>query len=207
MNLKDKIGYIIIVLIIFTLVINLGTINNFLSFQTDKTIQFDNSTYVVPETWNTTDELNMSNQAKSELGMTKGYIIFDMWDNWPESYMGTKSKERLKSMEEGGYETVRSEVIKLGGKNVTREYYKNPSRDTETKWDCMGVVYIFEKQDTNYCIEVHYFTKNDYNNVSYLNEIDDRVEDIMANVEYSNYNWYFSTFNRLINHKPIEWNL
>lgn len=207
MNFKEKIGYIIIILVVLTIVVNLGTINNFLSFHTDKTINFDNSSYVVPVSWNSTDELNMSNQSKSDIGMTNGYLVFDCWDDWPENHMGHKSKARLKAMEPGGYKTVKSEIIKLGGKNVTREYYKNPSRDTETQWDCMGVVYIFEKQDKNYTIEVHYFTKQDYHNETFTKEIDDRVEDMISNMQNKNYNWYVSTFDRILNHKPIEWNL
>ena len=121
--------------------------------------------------------------------MTNNYIILDCWDDWPENYMGPKSKARLRSLEKGGYVTLKSEVIKLGGKNVTREYYSNPSRDTKTQYDHIGVVYIFSKQDKNYCIEAHYFTTNDYNNKSYTKEIDDRVEDMMANMQNKQYNW------------------
>ena len=69
----------------------------------------------------------------------------------------------------------------------------------------MGVVYIFTKEDKNYCIEVHYFTTTDYNNESFTKELDDRVEDIMANMENTKYNWYISTFNRLLNNQSIEW--
>ena len=153
---REKIGYVILFLIIFTFIINLGPINNFLGSHTDKTISFDESIYVVP-------------------------------------------------MEDGGYKTVKSEVIQLGGKNVSREYYTNPSRDTNTTYDHMGVVYIFTKEDKNYCIEVHYFTTTDYNNESFTKELDDRVEDIMANMENTKYNWYISTFNRLLNNQSIEW--
>ena len=60
MILREKVAYIILIFILFTFVVSLGSINNFLSFQTDKTVQFDESIYVVPHHWNTTDELNMS---------------------------------------------------------------------------------------------------------------------------------------------------
>ena len=102
--------------------------------------------------------------------------------------MGEKSRARLESMEDEGYKTIKSEIIPLGGKNITREYYSNPSRNTNTTFDHMGVVYIFTKEDRNYCIEIHYFTTTDYNNESFTKELDDRVEDIMANMENKNYN-------------------
>ena len=200
---REKIGYVILFLIIFTFIINLGPINNFLGSHTDKTISFDESIYVVPHGWNTTNELNIS--GKNGNAMTNGYVILDSWDDWPEDHIGTQSKARLESMEDGGYKTVKSEVIQLGGKNVSREYYTNPSRDTNTTYDHMGVVYIFNKEDKNYCIEVHYFTTTDYNNESFTKELDDRVEDIMANMENTKYNWYISTFNRLLNNQSIEW--
>ena len=205
MMFREKIAYIILILVLLTVVVNLGSINSFLSFQTDKTLQFQDSIYVVPDHWNTTDEMNMT--GKSGNAMTNGYVIFDAWDDWPEDHMGPQSKARLASMEDGGYVTVKSEIIKMGGKNVTREYYTNPSRDTNTTFDHMGVVYIFTKQDRNYCIEIHYFTTHDYNNQSYVKEIDDRVEDMMANMENKNYNWFTSTFDRLLNNKSVELNI
>lgn len=205
MILREKIAYVLIIILIFTAFINLGTINDFLSFQTDKTLQFDDSIYVVPDHWNTTDELNTS--GKNGKAMTNGYVIFDTWDDWPETYMGPKSRARLQSLEVGGYKTLRSEIIPLGGKNITREYYTNPSRDTKTNYDHIGVVYLFPKQDRNYCVEIHYFTTTDYNNASFTKEIDDRVEDMMANMENKKYNWYISSFNRLRNNQSIEWNI
>lgn len=205
MILREKLAYILLIIVLFTVLINLGPINDYLSFQTDKTLQFDDSIYVVPDAWNTTDEFNTS--GKSGNAMTNGYVIFDAWDDWPEDYVGPKSKVRLRSLEKGGYVTVKNEIIELGGKNITREYYTNPARDTNTTYDHMGVVYIFTKQDRNYCIEVHYFTTTDYNNASFTKEIDDRVEDMMANMENTKYNWYVSTFNRLTHNESIEWDI
>lgn len=205
MILRKKIAYIILLLVLLTFMVNLGSINSFLSFQTDKRLQFDQSIYVVPDHWNTTDEMNMT--GKNGNAMTNEYVIFDAWDDWPENYMDPQSKSRLISMEDGGYKTIKSEVIKLGGKNVTREYYTNPSRDTNTTFDHIGVAYIFEKQDKNYCIEIHYFTTHDYNNKSFTKELDDRVEDMIANMENKEYNWFFSTFNRIKNGQKVEFNI
>lgn len=205
MILREKIAYILLILVLFTFILNIGTINNFLGSQTDKTIDFGESTYIVPHPWNTTDELNTS--GKSGNAMTNGYVIFDAWDDWPEDHMGHASKTRLESMEKGGYKTIKSEVVKLGGRNVTREYYSNPSRNTNTTFDHMGVVYLFTKEDKNYSIEVHYFTTSDYNNKNFTREIDDRVEDIMATVENHEYNWYISTFNRILHNQPIKWDI
>lgn len=77
MILREKIAYVILLLVLFTIMINLGTINSYLSFQTDKTLQFDESIYVVPDYWNTTDEFNTS--GKNGNAMTNGYVIFDAW--------------------------------------------------------------------------------------------------------------------------------
>ncbi|MCQ2973035.1 MAG: hypothetical protein MJ209_07225 [archaeon] len=205
MNLREKIGYIIILLVVFTFVINLGAINSFLSFQTDKTIQIGDSTFVVPDGWNTTKEYNIT--SRNGVGMYNEYIILDVCDDWPEDHMGPLSKAKLSAMEDGNYKTLRSEVIKLGGKNVTREYFTNPSLDTNTSWQHVGVVYMFTKQDRNYTIEAYHFTSADYNNSTYLKEIDDCVEDMMANMQYNKYNWYISSFDSLINHQPIVWEL
>lgn len=60
MLFREKIAYVIVLLLVFTFIVNLGSINNFLSFQTDKTIQFDDSMYVVPHHWNTTEEMNIT---------------------------------------------------------------------------------------------------------------------------------------------------
>ncbi|MGI6447587.1 MAG: hypothetical protein ACOX01_03075 [Methanobrevibacter boviskoreani] len=205
MNFKQKIGYAILLIVLLTIVVNIGAVNDFLSFHTDKTIQFDNSSYVVPDHWNTTDEMNLT--GKNGNAMTNNYIILDCWDDWPENRMGSKSRARLRSLEKGGYVPLKTEVIRLAGRNVTREYYTNPSRDTKTQYDHIGVVYLFNKQDKNYCIEVHYFTTHDYNNKSYTKEVDDRVEDMIANMQNRQYNWYVSTFNRILNHQKIEWNI
>ena len=43
MILREKIAYILLIIFLITVVVNLGSINSFLSFQTDKTLQFDDS--------------------------------------------------------------------------------------------------------------------------------------------------------------------
>lgn len=60
----------------------MSAINNFLSVHTDKTIEFGHSNIVVPEAWNTTDEVNISGQAKTDNGITNNYTIIDVWDDW-----------------------------------------------------------------------------------------------------------------------------
>ena len=69
----------------------------------------------------------------------------------------------------------------------------------------MGVNYVFSKQDKNYAIQVHYFTTHDYHNKSYTKEVDDRIEDIIATMENKEYNWYISTFNKILNGEDINW--
>ncbi len=174
--------------------------NNFLSVQTDKTIEIGHITVVVPEAWNTTDELNMSSQAKSDNGITNNYTIIDIWDDWPESSITGISNSRFASMEHGGFKVLEKENVVLGGINVSKEYFSNPSRDNDYQWDHVGVAYVFPKEDTNYAIEVHYFTSYDYNNKTYTKELDDRIEDMMGNIHNNEYNGFFSGLNKLYNY-------
>lgn len=204
MNLREKVVYIILIILLITVVVNLGSINDFLSFQTEKTIEFDDSIYVVPHHWNTTDELNIT--GKTEIGMTNGYLIFDAWDDWPEDHITSVSEARFRAMEDGGYKVIKNENSTDSGEPVSKQYFSNPSRNNDTVYNHMGVNYVFHKQDKNYAIQVHYFTTHDYNNKSYTKEIDDRVEDIMATMENKEYNWYLSTFHKLLNNEDIDWN-
>lgn len=196
MLFREKIAYVIVLLLVFTFIVNLGSINNFLSFQTDKTIQFDDSMYVVPHHWNTTEEMNIT--GKTDIGMTNGYIIFDAWDDWPEDHITSISEAKFRALEDGGYKVLKNDNFTASGVKVSKQYFSNPSKDTNTSFQHVGVNYVFPKQDANYAIQVHYFTTHDYHNESYTKEIDDRVEDIMATMENKNYNWYISTFNKLM---------
>ena len=196
MLFREKIAYVIVLLLVFTFIVNLGSINNFLSVQTDKTIQFDDSMYVVPHHWNTTEEMNIT--GKTDIGMTNGYIIFDAWDDWPEDHITSISEAKFRALEDGGYKVLKNDNFTASGVKVSKQYFSNPSKDTNTSFQHVGVNYVFPKQDANYAIQVHYFTTHDYHNESYTKEIDDRVEDIMATMENKNYNWYISTFNKLM---------
>ena len=42
----------------------------------------------------------------------------------------------------------------------------------------------------NYAIQVHYFTSHDYNNSSFVKEVDDRIGDDMSNIHNHNYGPY-----------------
>lgn len=201
MLFREKIAYVIVLLLVFTFIVNLGSINNFLSFQTDKTIQFDDSMYVVPHHWNTTEEMNIT--GKTDIGMTNGYIIFDALDDWPEDHITSISEAKFSALEDGGYKVLKNDNFTASGVKVSKQYFSNPSKDTNTSFQHVGVNYVFPKQDANYAIQVHYFTTHDYHNESYTKEIDDRVEDIMATMENKNYNWYISTFNKLM--ESQEW--
>ncbi|WP_458403863.1 hypothetical protein [Methanobrevibacter sp.] len=205
MLFREKIAYILLVLVLFTVIVNLGTINNFLAFQTDKTLEFDNSIYEVPHHWNTTDELNIS--SKTEIAMTNGYIVFDAWDDWPEDHITAISEAKFRAMEDGGYKVLRNENQTASGVPVSKQYFSNPSRDNEIILQHVGVNYVFPKEDKNYAVQVHYFTTHDYHNKSYIKEIDDRMEDIMATMENKEYNWYISTFNKIMNNESVDWNV
>lgn len=198
MKNRDKIISIILVIILLYIVANLGSINSFLTFSTDKTIQLNHTQIVVPEAWNTTKELNMTEKTKTPASITNNYVIWEVWEDWPEDHITELSESKYKSMEPGGYEVINKSTVELGGVNVSKEYFYNPSRDSDTQWDCMGVNYVFPKEDTNYSVQIHYFTKTDYNNSSYTKELDDRFEDFMANIHNQNYNGFFSGINKII---------
>ena len=172
MQKRDIFMSIVIAIIIIFFVANMSAINNFLSVHTDKTIEFGHSNIVVPEAWNTTDEVNLSSQAKTDNGITNNYTI-------------------IASMESGGFKVLKKENIDLGGINVSKQYYSNPSRDNDYQWDHVGVNYVFPKEDTNYSIEVHYFTTYDYHNKTYTKELDDRIEDMISNIHNKEYNGFF----------------
>lgn len=198
MKNRDKIISIILVIILLYIVANLGSINSFLTFSTDKTIQLNHTQIVVPEAWNTTKELNMTEKTKTPDSITNNYVIWEVWEDWPEDHITELSESKYKSMESGGYEIINKSTVELGGVNVSKEYFYNPSRDSDTQWDCMGVNYVFPKEDTNYSVQIHYFTKTDYNNSSYTKELDDRFEDFMANIHNQNYDGFFSSINKII---------
>ncbi len=184
-------GLLIIIFIIFVAA-NINSINSFLSVHTDKTIDFGHSATVVPQSWNTTEELNMTNQSKTPHAITNQYVFIDHWDDWPEAHISSVSHDRFASMENGGYEVLKSENTTINNVPVSKEYFSNPSRNNNVTWSHVGVNYVFPKEDTNYCIQVHYFTTHDYNNATFLKEVDERIEDDMANIHNNQYNGFFS---------------
>ncbi|MBR0471576.1 MAG: hypothetical protein IJI98_02630 [Methanosphaera sp.] len=204
MRTKDKIISIILLIIFLYIVANLGALNSFLTLSTDKTFDVGNSQIVVPESWNTTSELNMTDKAKTNDSITNKYVIWNIWENWPEDHITRISTEKFRQMEKGGYEVVNESNIKLGGKNVSKQYFYNPSRDTNTTWDCMGVNYVFNIEDKNYAVQIQYFTKIDYQNQSYLKEVDDRVEDFLDNIHNKQYDGFFSRINHLLDYFGIK---
>ncbi|WP_298524741.1 hypothetical protein [uncultured Methanobrevibacter sp.] len=188
MRKEDKVrGFLVIILIIF-IAININSINNFLSFHNDETIEFGHSTVIVPESWNTTDKLNSADEAKTENALTNGYIIIDHWDDWPEDKITSISEKTFKSMEDGGYKVLKNENLTLNGVEVSKQYFKNPSRDNDTVWTPVGVNYVFSKEDSNYTVQVHYFTDQDYKNETFLKEIDTQVENEIENIHNKDYN-------------------
>lgn len=200
MRNRDKITSIILVIILIYIICNLSAINSFLTFATDQTFKQGDTRVVVPEAWNITGDTNLSNESKSNLSITNYYVIWDIFEKWPEDHISDISHARFRELEDGNYQIVNSSIIKLGGADVSREYFRNPTRDTDTIWDCMGVNYVFTREDVNYCVQIHYFTKIDYHNESYTTELDDRMEDFMANVHNENYNGFFSLINHIIDY-------
>ena len=199
MRRRDMFYWLLIIIFILIVASNINGINNFLSVNTDKTIHFGHSTAVVPETWNTTDELNLTNHSKTPHAITNKYIYIDLWDDWPEDHITSISNEQYASMENGSFKVLKTENKTMSGVPVSKEYFSNPSRNTNVTFDHVGVNYVFPKEDTNYSIQVHYLTSHDYNNNTFLKEIDDRIEDDMANIHNNNYNSIISGTRDLLN--------
>lgn len=70
MRREDKIHGILLIILIIFIASNINGINSFLSVQTDKTIEFGHSVTVVPQSWNTTEELNQTNESKTPDAIT-----------------------------------------------------------------------------------------------------------------------------------------
>lgn len=206
MRTKDKIASIVLLIVFLYIVANLGAINSFLTFSTDKTYDVGNSQIVVPEAWNTTSELNMTDQSKTNDSITNGYVIWNVWENWPESNITSVSTERFMAMEPGGYEVINESIVELGGQNVSKQFFYVPSRDTNYTWDCIGLNYVFSKEDKNYAVQIHYFTKIDYHNESYITELDDRFEDFMANIHNKQYDGFVSALNHIYSFVMSQFN-
>ena len=199
MRRRDMFYWLLIVIFIIIVATNINGINSFLSVNTDKTINFGHSVAVVPEAWNTTDELNLTNHSKTPHAITNKYVYMDFWDDWPEDHITSISNNRYASMENGGFKVLKTENKTMSGVPVSKEYFSNPSRNTNVTFDHVGVNYVFPKEDTNYSIQIHYFTTHDYNNETFLKEVDDRVEDDMSNIHNNNYNGFISGIRNLLN--------
>lgn len=184
-------GIVLIIIIIF-FAANVNGINSFLSVHTDKTTDFGHSEAIVPHAWNTTEELNMTNESKTAHAITNGYVFIEHWDDWPEDHITSVSEAKFKSMEHGGYKVLKNENTTLSGVPVSKQYFSNPSRNNDYVWNHIGVNYVFPKEDTNYSIQVHYFTTHDYDNQTFIKEVDDRIEDDMSNIHNNEYNGFFS---------------
>ena len=61
MRKGDIVRGIVLVIIILFFAANINGINSFLSVHSDRTIDFDHSATIVPQAWNTTEELNLTN--------------------------------------------------------------------------------------------------------------------------------------------------
>lgn len=188
MRREDKLHGVLLIILIIFIVANINGINSFLSVHTDKTIDFGHSETVVPHAWNTTEELNLTNESKTPHAITNEYVYIDHWDDWPEDHITSISEAKFRAMEDGGYKVLKNSNSTLSGVTVSKQYFSNPSRDNDVIWSHVGVNYVFPKEDTNYCIQVHYFTSHDYNNSTFLKEVDDRIEDDMSNIHNSEFN-------------------
>ena len=192
MRKKDMLHGLLLIILIIIIAVNINGINSFLSVQTDKTADFGHSVTVVPQSWNTTLELNQTNASKTPHAITNNYVYIDHWDNWPEDHITSISEDRFREMENGDYKVLKNENSTLSGVKVSKQYFSNPSRNTNVTWNHVGVNYVFAKEDTNYAVQVHFFTSHDYNNQTFLKEVDDHIEDDLSNIHNNEYNGFIS---------------
>ncbi|WP_462315379.1 hypothetical protein [Methanobrevibacter sp.] len=197
MKRHTKLNWLVLILLIVFIAANINGINSLLSGTTDKTIDFGHSTSIVPQTWNTTKELNQANMSKTPDAITNEYIYIDHWDDWPEDHITSISEAKFKSMEDGGYKVLKNENTTLSGIPVSKQYFSNPTRENGQISNYIGVNYVFPKEDTNYTIQVHYFTTHDYDNATFTKEIDDCIENDMSNIHNNNYNGFMSVTNHI----------
>ena len=186
MRNKDKVLSVLIIIVFIFLIMNLSAINNFLAATTDKYIEFGHTRIIIPEAWNTTDEMGLS-EKKPNKSCTNGYVVWEIWEDWPEDHITPLSRELLMKAENQSYVVLNSSNVVLGGVNVSREYFSNLALDTNNTDAHIGVTYIFSKENTNYAVQIHYFTETDYNNTNYTRELDDRFEDFMVNLQNTHY--------------------
>lgn len=197
MENKDKLIMVGVVIIVIYVAANMGAINSFLSMSFDKTKEDGHTRILVPEAWNLTEEYNMSD-SRSNLSFTNRYVIVDVWEDWPESKITSISENRFKAMEPGGYVILNKSTLEFASMNISKEIYSNPSLDTDYHWQHIGVNYVFEKEDTNYAMQIHHFSTIDYNNESYMKEVEDRSLDLITNIHNKNYDGFFSGINHII---------
>jgi hypothetical protein len=194
MRKEDLIKGIIVIVLIIVIAVNINGINSFLSFHTDKTVDFGHSAAVIPQAWNASQEINMTDIAKTNGSISNGYIVIDHWDDWPEDHITATSEAKFKSMENGSYKVLKNDEQTLNGITVSKQYFSNPSRENNETWSPIGVNYVFPKEDTNYSVQVHYFTNQDYNNTTFIKELDDCIGYDIENIHNNDYNAALSTF-------------
>ncbi|MDO5851645.1 MAG: hypothetical protein Q4Q23_04080 [Methanobacteriaceae archaeon] len=185
MNAKYKIIITIgiVVFILLFMAINVNTINNILSLEQDHTAHMKNSNFKVPDGWDVITNLNPDNDHK--ISVTNHYLTIDTHENWIESNITDNTRNKIKaSQENGGYEILKTETIKLKELTVNKEYYSNPNRDTNSTYDHIGIIYEFNKNNHNYMIHVHFLTTSDYNNQQFTNEIDEIVSYIANSLSW-----------------------
>lgn len=191
--------FIVIVFIIF-IAVNINGINDFLSFQDGNKLEFGHSSVAIPEEgWNSTVQMNMTNQSKTSNALTNGYIVIDYWDDWPEDHITSISEDKFKSMEDGGYKVLKTENSTENGIPVSKQYFSNPSRNNYETWNHVGVNYVFPKEDTNYSIQIHYFTTQDYNNTTFIKTLDNDMKNDLESIHNNDYNAFVSSVRGIFN--------
>lgn len=75
MRKKDMLISFIIVIIFIYIITNLSAVNTILSWNTENQLTFGNSTVNVPQAWNTTEQVNWTDKAKTNNSITNRYVI------------------------------------------------------------------------------------------------------------------------------------
>lgn len=179
MRKRDYVISIIIIIVLICLAGNITAINNFLSFQSTETVTDGNTTIIVLDAFNKTIDTPLKADAHSDLSLTNGYILFDVIGDWPEGKITSVSEDSFKELEGGNYNILKTSTVELDGRTVSKQIYENPTVNPDAG-NKIGINYVFEKNDENYCLNVHYITSTDLNDTAFMADLDTMAENVIS---------------------------
>lgn len=191
MRKRDYVISIIIIIALILIATNITGINDFLSFQSTETVTDGNTTIMVTDAFNKTIDTPLKADAHTNLSVTNGYVIFDVYGNWPEPTITSISNDSFSEMEGGNYKVLSTSTLQLDGRTVSKLVYDNPTANPDGG-NHIGINYVFKKHDVNYCVNVHYVTSTDYNDTAFMADIDNMAGQVISSTHNANEDGWFS---------------